>query len=234
VNDWVAKRFWTEVTVMPEDGGFAIKLDGRSVKTPAKAPLIVPSEKMAEAIAMEWRAVDEKIDPEVMPFTRSANAAIDKVSVQFDDVVEMLAAYGGSDLLCYRAAAPAELVQRQTDAWDPILKWAHRTFRAKLQTTTGVMPIAQSPEAVEALARPLRKATPFELTALHDLIALSGSLVLALRVAVGISSTNEAWNLSRLDETWQAEQWGVDEDAEQAAQVKRAAFDHAACFYKMA
>jgi len=121
---------------------------------------------MAEAIAMEWRAVDEKIDPEVMPFTRSANAAIDKVSVQFDDVVEMLAAYGGSDLLCYRAAAPAELVQRQTDAWDPILKWAHRTFRAKLQTTTGVMPIAQSPEAVEALARPLRKATPFELTAL--------------------------------------------------------------------
>ena len=234
MNAWVAKRFWTDVSVVSTADGFAIKLDGRPVKTPAKTPLVVPSIEMAESIAAEWRAVDEKIDPEVMPFTRSANAALDKVSTQFTEVAEMLAAYGGSDLLCYRATTPAALVERQEQAWDPILDWAFETFGARLTTTAGIMPIAQGADSIEALSKPLFDSTPFQLTALHDLVSLSGSLVLALKVTQGNLPPETAWSLSRIDETWQAEQWGVDEEAEQLAQVKRLAFDHAALFFRMA
>lgn len=234
MNAWVAKRFWTEVTVVPAGDGFSIQLDGRPVKTPAKATLVVPSAAMAEAIAKEWRAVDEKIDPEVMPFTRSANAAIDKVSIQFNDVADMLAAYGGSDLLCYRAVTPDALVARQAESWDPLLEWAFETFGARLQTTAGLMPIDQTDADVSALSKPLYDATPFQLTALHDLIALSGSLVLALKVTQGNLAPKAAWALSRIDEAWQAEQWGVDDEAEQAAQVKQRAFDHAAGFFLLA
>ncbi len=234
MNAWVAKRFWTDVTVATEADGFTIHLDGRPVKTPAKAPLVVPSAEMAEAIAKEWRAVVEKIDPEVMPFTRSANAAIDKVGHQFTEVADMLAAYGGSDLLCYRATTPEALIVRQSKAWDPILDWAFETFGARLHVTSGLMPVEQDEVARLALSKPLYSATPFQLTALHDLIALSGSLVLALKVTQGNLSPEMAWELSRIDETWQAEQWGIDDDAEQAAGVKRLAFEHAAIFHRMA
>ncbi len=234
MNAWVAKRFWTDVQVEPTSDGFTVQLDGRSVKTPAKALLVVPTAQMAEAIAEEWRAVVEKIDPEVMPFTRSANAAIDKVSIQFTEVADMLAAYGGSDLLCYRATTPAALIERQAAAWDPFLDWAFETYGARLASTGGLMPVAQDEVALLALSKPLYEATAFELTALHDLISLSGSLVLALKVAQGGFPARTAWDISRLDETWQAEQWGVDEEAEQAAVVKRLAFEHAATFYEMA
>jgi len=234
MNDWVAKRFWTDVNIAPEADGFAIQLDGRAVKTPAKVALVVPTVEMANAIAAEWRAVEEKIDPEVMPFTRSANAAIDKVSTQFSEVADLLAAYGGSDLLCYRAATPTALLQRQTDAWDPLLDWAFTTFGARLHTTTGVMPVEQNKADLLALSQPLYDASAFQLAGLHDLISLSGSLVLALGVTQGHVNPETAWNFSRIDEIWQAEQWGVDEEAEQLAQTKRLAFDHAADFFLMA
>jgi len=233
VSEWAAKRFWTEVDVVPVEGGFAVQLDGRSVKTPAKSALIVPTQTLGEAVAEEWRAVETGIDPEVMPFTRSANAAIDKVSVQFDEVANMLAAYGGSDLLCYRATHPDPLIDRQAAQWDPLLDWADATFGARLVPTAGLMPVDQPPQALSALASPLYDATSFELTALHDLIALSGSLVLGLAVAKGRLTADEAWSISRLDETWQAEQWGQDDEAEQAAAVKHHAFAHAAIFYNL-
>lgn len=228
---WAAKRFWTEASVVAQEGGFAVQLDGRDVKTPAKAALVVPTRAMAEAVAAEWMAVDEKIDPEVMPVTRSANAAIDKVSIQFNEVAEMLAAYGGSDLLCYRADAPEALVKRQADGWDPLLDWADQTYGARLRPVAGLMPVAQDTKALGALAAPLFNATPCELTALHDLISLSGSLVLGLAVAHGRLTADEAWALSRIDETWQAEQWGDDEEAAEAAEIKRLAFGHAEAFY---
>ena len=234
MGDWVAKRFWTDVTVEAEGDGFAVRLDGRPVKTPAKVALTVPSAQMAEEIAKEWRAVDEKIDPTVMPFTRSANAAIDKVATQFHDVAQMLAAYGGSDLLCYRADSPDGLVARQTEGWDPLLDWADATFGARLAVTAGIMPVEQVDAALTALAQPLFDATAFELAALHDLIAMSGSLVLALAVTRRRLSAAEAWALSRVDEIWQAEQWGDDEEAVQAAEIKRSAFAHAANFYFLA
>ena len=234
MSNWVAKRFWSDVSVVEQDGGFGVQLDARPVKTPAKAPLIVPSRAMGDAIAVEWRAVEEKIDPNVMPFTRSANAAIDKVAIQFDEVATMLGAYGGSDLLCYRAGTPAKLVERQSEAWDPLLDWAYETFGGRLVSTTGVMPVTQDEIAVNALTAPLFSASSFELAAFHDLIAMSGSLVLALAVTQRRLPASEAWEMSRLDETWQAEQWGVDDDDAQVAEIKRIAFMHAARFYQMA
>lgn len=234
MSEWAAKRFWTDATVEKDGTGFAIRLDGRSVKTPAKTALVVPSRALADAIAKEWQAVEGKIDPNTMPFTRSANAAIDKVSVQFTDVAKMLAAYGGSDLLCYRAESPTALVDRQAAAWDPVLDWAHDVFGARLTTTAGIMPIEQDAKAIETIQKPLFEATVFELTALHDLIALSGSLVLGLAVTQRYLAADAAWALSRVDETWQSEQWGEDEDAAQMAEIKRKAFLHAAKFHQMA
>lgn len=234
MSSWVAKRFWSDVNVIEQVGGFAVQLDTRPVKTPAKAPLVVPSRDMGEAIAEEWRAVVEKIDPNVMPFTRSANAAIDKVAIQFDEVAAMLAAYGGSDLLCYRAEAPENLVERQSQGWDPLLDWADETFGGRLVSTKGIMPIVQDESALNALTTPLFSASPFELAAFHDLIAMSGSLVLALAVTLRRLPAPDAWELSRIDENWQVEQWGVDDDATQVAEIKRIAFMHAARFYQMA
>lgn len=234
MNAWAAKRFWSDVNVIDEDGGFAIHLDARPVKTPAKAALIVPSRDMAQAIAAEWNRVDGKVDPRIMPFTRSANASIDKVATQFDDVANMLAGYGGSDLLCYRADNPAELVDRQAQGWDPMLEWTREIYGADLITTVGIMPVTQDSSATTKLAKPLFDATEFELAAFHDLIAMSGSLVLALGVTQRRLTAEQAWALSRIDETWQSEQWGIDDDALQTAEIKRQAFNHAADFYFMA
>lgn len=233
MSNWAAKRFWTDVAVVPEAQGYAVQLDGRPVKTPAKAALWLPSEALAQAVAAEWRMVEGQIDPTQMPFTQSANSAIDKVAVQFDAVAQMLAAYGGSDLLCYRADTPAALAARQAAAWDPLLDWAEQTYGGRLVLTAGVMPVAQSDDAVAALAAPLFQATAFELTGLHDLIALSGSLVIGLAVAKDRLTPAEGWALSRIDELWQAEQWGADDEAEAAAQIKSDAFSHAAAFYRM-
>lgn len=233
MSAWTAKRFWTDVNVVDEEAGFAIHLDARPVKTPAKAPLIVPTRPMAEAVAVEWTKVDSVVDPNVMPFTRSANAAIDKVAVQFDEVAEIIAAYGGSDLLCYRAENPADLVARQAEAWDPLLAWAVEKYGAELRPTAGVMPVEQPREAIAALSAQVYAATPFELTALHDLVAMSGSLVIGLAVAAERLDPDTAWALSRIDEQWQIDQWGEDEEASATARIKQTAFNHAATVYQM-
>ena len=122
------RRFYTSVTVSEHEGGFGVSLDGRAIKTPAKALLSVPTADLAGYIAAEWDAQGDRINPEAMPATRFANAAIDKVRVQFAEVADMLGAYGETDLLCYRAEAPVELTARQAAAWDPLLDWAARRF----------------------------------------------------------------------------------------------------------
>lgn len=132
MSEWKQKRFWKTVGVEPEGAGFAVALDGRRVKTPAKAPLVVPTQAMAGAIAAEWDAQVEVVDPLSMPNTRSANAAIDKVTIQFAEVADMLAEYGDSDLLCYRAETPEELVARQSENWDAALDWAAEALGARL------------------------------------------------------------------------------------------------------
>ena len=228
---WAPKRFWTAANVAPVVGGFTVTLDGRAVKTPAKAPLVLPSEGLARLVAAEWDAQTDVVAPETMPVTRTANSAIDKVAVNFTEVAEMLSEYGGTDLLCYRAAAPQALVDRQAAGWDPLLEWARLRYDAPLQVTVGVMFIAQPPASLAALRAAVFAQTPFQLAALHDLIAISGSLVLGLAVAEGRLSAEEAFSLSRIDEQWQIDQWGEDEEAAALEARKRQALAEAARFY---
>ena len=234
MSGWVAKKFWTEAKAVEVDGGFAVELDGRSVKTPAKAPLVVPTLEMAQEIAFEWDAQDETIKPETMPFTRSANAAIDKVTHQHAEVAQMISDYGDSDLLCYRAEFPQELVKRQAETWDPLLDWADKTFNARLEPRVGVMHAAQDPRAVANLSRVTHAFDAFELTALHDLVGMSGSLILGLAATQNFESPEALWERSRVDERWQAEQWGDDDEALEVEAKKKTEFLHAARFYNLA
>lgn len=232
--DWAAKRFWKETKVEDLDGGFTITLDGRGVKTPAKTTLVLPSRALAERIAEEWDAQVEVIDPTSMPATRGANAALDKVTIQFDEVANMLCDYGDSDLLCYRAAHPKELADRQAEQWNPVLDWAAESLGARLEPRIGVMHAPQDADALSALKNPVFKMSVFEMAAFHDLVTISGSLVLGLAVAQKYCSAETAWTLSQLDETYQSEVWGADEEADEMAAKKRESFLHAAWFFEAA
>ena len=231
MSGWTARKFWTTASAVPVEGGFTVHLDARPVRTPLKAPLILPTLGLAEAVAAEWQAQEGTVKPETMPFTRTANSAIDKVATQQAEVVDMLAAYGDSDLLCYRAEGPADLVERQATAWDPLLDWAANALEAPLIATAGVMHIDQAAESLETLHAQVALLTSFQLSAFHDLVAISGSLVLALAVTKGKLTAEEAWHLSRIDEDWQISLWGEDEEAAEVAALKREAFLQADRFY---
>lgn len=219
---WTRKVFWTAALAVPVAGGHAVELDGRAVKTPAKRPLLLPSAALAEAVAAEWAAQQGEVDPRSMPMTRLANTAIDRVAPQHAEVAALVADYGGTDLLCYRAERPQALAARQAGAWNPLLDWAALTFGARLQPATGVLPQAQDPAAVAALSAQVRGRGAFMLAALHDLVAISGSLVLGLAVQAGRLSAEAAFALSRIDEDWQAALWGEDAEALAAASAKAA------------
>ncbi len=233
MSGWAARRFWEAASAEPVDAGFAIALDGRLVRTPGKALLVVPSRALAAAIAAEWDAQDEKIAPETMPLTRMANSAIDKVTPQRDAVVEHLAAFGDTDLLCYRAESPAGLVARQAAVWDPYLDWAAQTLGARLQPHAGVVHRPQSPAALARLRDHVAELEIFELTAFHDLVELAGSLILAFATIHDLRSVTHVWEASRLDESWQIEQWGVDEEAQKAEKIRAESFTSAKKFYDL-
>ncbi len=233
MSDWAAKRFWKEAAVVSNDAGFSVELDSRPVRTPAKSPLSVPTEAMASAIAAEWQAQGEKINPETMPFTRSANAAIDKVSVQHAEVATLLAAYGDSDLLCYRASHPQELVERQNRAWDPLVDWSATRLKAPLQVYVGVMHASQPEASIARLTEQVHALDAFQLTAFHDLVSLSGSLIIGFAAIQDYAAPQDLWDISRIDENWQIDQWGEDEEATQQANIKREAFLHADRFFRV-
>ena len=233
MSDWKPKRFWKAATATACEGGFTVLLDARPVRTPAKGTLTVPTMAMAEAIAAEWDAQSKVVDPGSMPVTRGANAAIDKVRTQRHEVVALLAEYGDSDLLCYRATGPVELTKRQADGWDPMLNWAAETLDVRLSVGEGVMHVEQTPEALDTLQIEVAAFDNFALAAVHDLISISGSLVLALAVTKGGITADDAWLLTRIDEHWQIEQWGEDEETTAAELTKRTAFLAAARFYQL-
>lgn len=231
MSDWAPKRFWKKVEVVEHANGFSVALDGRSVRTPAKKPLIVPTRAMAAMIAAEWDAQIEKVDPETMPVMRGANAAIDKVATQHSEVAEMLAAYGDSDLLCYRADSPEELVARQAVGWDPLLDWAEAEFGQRLSVFAGVMHESQPLAALEPMTKAVHRLSAFEMAAFHDLVSLSGSLVIGFAAARNVTDAERLWDLSRIDEDWQAEQWGIDDEAAENAGIKRKSFLNAKRFF---
>jgi len=213
--------------------GYTVHLDHRPVRTPAKSALIVPTRALAEAIAAEWQAQEGQIDPNKMPFTRSANAAIDKVVPQQAEVVRLLAAYADADLICYRAESPAELVARQAKAWDPLLDWAESDLAARLTPVVGVVHVPQSADALNRLHGHVSALDVWALTAFHDLVTLSGSFVIGFATLCGLYVPDVLWNLSRIDETWQKEQWGSDEEAQLLASRKESDFLQAKSFHDL-
>lgn len=208
------KRFYTEVSVRQDNGAWSVLLDGRPIKTPGKRPLALPAHDLAEAVAAEWRAQEKVIDPGTMPLTRIANTAIEAVSSKMDEVAADVVAFAGSDLLCYRAAGPEALVARQSAAWDPIVQWAASDLGARLILAEGVMPIEQAPAALEHLAEVVRPLGAFALSGLHVATTLTGSALLALAVLKGRLTPDAAWAAAHVDEDYQIEQWGRDEEAE--------------------
>lgn len=225
MSEWAPRRFWKEAGVTPAPGGgFAVQLDGRPVRTPGRAPLVVPGEALARQIAAEWQAQEGRIDPHSMPLTRMANTAIDRLGGARGAVVAMLAGFGASDLLCHRAPGPEDLARRQAEAWDPLLRWAAEALGVALVATAGVIAPPQPEPGLARLAQALGALSVFELAAMHDLVTISGSVILALAVERGRLGAAEAHGLSCLDEDWQAGIWGRDDEAAQAAAARRAAF----------
>ncbi len=220
MTEWVRKRFWKQVRTEPVGKACRVLLDGCGIRTPAGRPLVLPTPALAGAVAEEWEAQEAVIDPGTMPVTRMANSALDKVAPQHAAVVRMLGEYAETDLLSYRADTPVELVARQAELWDPLLDWASDRFGARLRVTQGVMPVAQSDTAVSALTAPLLEMSAFRLAAFHDMVVLTGSIVLAHAIAAGRVDAAGAWALSRVDEEWQVAEWGRDSEAEAAAEGK--------------
>ena len=223
MSEWTTRRFWTEASVEPVGSGHAVRLDGRAVRTPLKTELVVPSAALAHGVAEEWRAQEKMVDPRTMPLTRAVNATLDKVVPQRAEVAANLVEYGVTDLLCYRAPVDGTLFERQDREWQPMLDWAEERFGARLAVTRGVIPVPQPPEAVLPLRARVESMSEWELTALSEFVSLSGSLVLGL-AAMEDHPPEAIWTLSRIDEDWQAEQWGVDEEEAERIALKRAAF----------
>jgi chaperone required for assembly of F1-ATPase len=224
------KRFYKQARVA-SDGG--ILLDDRPVRTPGRAPLLMPTEALAEAVAAEWKAQGEKIDPRSMPLTGLANAAIDRVLPDKDGFARGLAVYGESDLLCYRAETPPRLVQRQAERWDPILAWARRRYDVDFEVTAGIVHRPQPPATLERLSQAVLSRSAFELAGLSPLVTVGGSLLIALALAEEGIDLDTAWSAATLDEAWQAEQWGEDAEAAAALAARRRDFDAGDYFLRL-
>ncbi|WP_375397449.1 ATP12 family chaperone protein [uncultured Sphingomonas sp.] len=216
------KRFWQKVTVDADRG---VRLDDRPVRTPGRVPLLLPTDALAQAVAKEWRAVGDTIDPRAMLLTGLANAAIDRIAPDPLAFARGLGAYGQSDLLCYRADAPDPLVARQAAAWDPLLDWASRRYDVHFTLAIGVMHVAQPARTIDRLTAAVAARTPFELAAMSPLVTITGSLVAALALVEGAADAETMWRAAQVDEAWQAEQWGDDPLAIAARDARRGEFD---------
>jgi chaperone required for assembly of F1-ATPase len=218
------KRFYEKAEFRRQPNGFEILLDGRPIRTPGKLPLAVPGQALAQAIAGEWQDQGEQIDPRSMPLTGLANAAIERIAPDPESFARGLAAYGESDLLCYRAEAPDLLVARQAELWDPLLDWARGRFDVDFEIICGIVHRAQSAVAVERLAQAVSALDAFELAGLSPLVTISGSLIIALALAEGAIDLEAAWSAASLDEIWQIEKWGADAEAVRMLEGRRQEF----------
>jgi chaperone required for assembly of F1-ATPase len=213
------KRFYTSASVGAEADGFALLLDGRPARTPNRRPVLLPTAAAAQALADEWGAVASVIDPRTMPLTRLVNSVVDGVNDTQTAVLEEIRRYAGSDLLLYRAPEPAELAATQGRTWDPILAWARDDLGVALMVGQGITFVTQPPAALEAFGHALSRdvgegsAAPFRLGALHVMTTLTGSAVLALAVATGRLTPQDAWSAAHVDEDHQIALWGMDQEA---------------------
>lgn len=214
------KRFYQNVSVAAEDDTHLILLDGRPVRTPGRKLVAVAARPIAEAVAAEWRAQRDIIDRGNMPLTRIVNSAIDSVAPRIEEVRNEVAAYAGTDLLCYRATGPVGLVERQEVLWSPVIAWADEFLEARLARGEGVVPVTQPVEALDKIAAAVRSFEPLPLAALHLVTKLTGSAILALSVAYHRLSASSAWQAANVDEDWQIKQWGEDGDARSRREMR--------------
>lgn len=227
------KRFWKHVAVEPQDEGWTVKLDGKPLRTPARAALIVPSQRLAEAIAEEWRAVEGEVEPRAMPLTGLANAAIDRVAPDRRAFAGGLARYAEADLACYRSDWPPDLVSRQAGKWDELLAWARRRYDVDFSTTSGILHVPQPQATIERLDHAVAALDPFRLAGLSPLVTVGGSLIAGLAVLEKAIAPEAAWDAVSVDEVWQLEQWGKDAEAEDALENRRRDFMSAARFLEL-
>ena len=214
------KRVYKDVAVGSVEGSPAVLLDDRPLRTPAQAILVLPKKALAAGVAEEWRNQGEEVQPFSMPLTRIAISAIDQVMPARNEIIRQLVGYGDSDLLCYRSDQ-SELAARQAAQWQPLLEWANDSLAASLAVVSGIMPVAQESSSLGALQRAIEPHGDMELAALHLVTTTTGSLILALAFSHGEIDAGSAWELSRLDETWQAERWGEDAEAAERADQHR-------------
>jgi chaperone required for assembly of F1-ATPase len=229
------KRFYKDVTSAPaaDEHAYEVLLDARSLRTPMRKPLQVPGPSLAGAIADEWRAQGDEIDVESMPLTRIAATAVDRVADDRDGYVDQIAAYGGTDLVCYRVQAPSELVDRQVRVWQPLLDWARDTFGSELVVTDGLLPVDQPPESLTQLHAAVANHDDYELAALGVATSASGSIIVALALSKGHLDANTAFDVGQLDESYQVEMWGEEVEAQARRQILRAEIDCAANFLEL-
>jgi chaperone required for assembly of F1-ATPase len=227
------KRFYDHVAIKDEGVGAGVLLDGKPVRTPGKAAFVLPNKAVAEAIGDEWRGQGARIDPATMPLTRLANSVIDGVKGHEEAVIGDILNYAGSDLICYRAEGPKGLVTLQTKHWDPIVAWAKRDLGVPMRLAEGVMHVAQAPSSLDAIGKRLARFDSWSLAGLHVMTGLSGSALLALVVALGRLSPEQAWAAAHVDEDWQISQWGEDEEAKERRESRWRDFAAAARMLKM-
>ncbi|MBV8654332.1 MAG: ATPase [Alphaproteobacteria bacterium] len=208
------KRIYKNAASVTLDEGWGVVLDGKPLRTPAKRPLVAPNLALAEAIAGEWQAQGETVDPNTMPMMRLSSIALDLVAPRRAEIIAELVNYAGTDLVCYRADHPAELIERQRNTWQPLADWATLRFDAPLAVTSGILPVPQAPTTLAAFAAALEPYDAMRLTALHAVTTACGSLVIGLALLEGRLDAEAAFTASQLDESYQIEKWG--EDSEQA------------------
>lgn len=227
------RRFYEQADIRADDGGYTVVLDGRPVRTPGKAVLRVPSASLARAIAAEWADQGETIEPQTMPLTRLAATAIDRIAAERPSVVEAVVAYAETDLLCYRADGPTELVERQESHWQPLLDWLEESHGARLEPVAGLMPRAQGAASVERIRAAVEALNDFALSALQSATGSAGSVVVALALFRRRIGAPDAVAISQLDEIYQAELWGDDAEARRVREARAADIEAAARFLEL-
>lgn len=228
------RRFYKTVAVgEAEGGGYVVLLDGKRLKTPAGTPLVLESRRLAEALAVEWEAQSGEIRPLEMPLMRFLSTAIDRVTDQREAVIDEIAAFAATDLLCYRVGHPAELAHRQQVHWQPLVDWAILQYDAPLSVTSGILPLRQSEAALAALRAAVSRLDPFTLTGLQAVVTVTGSLIVGLALLDGRISVEEAWVAGQLEESWQVERWGEDEEAARRRARLKADLEDAARFLEL-
>ncbi len=230
----VRKRFYKTAEVATAPGGFSVTLDGRPVRTPVGAPLVLPTEALAAAVAEEWLAQRETIQPHTMPLTQLAATALDRVAPRREAIIGQALSYASTDLLCYRAEAPPDLIDRQEAGWQPLLDWLSEACGATLEATQGIVPLRQPAAALDTLRDVLAELCDLELTVLVTAMQTSGSLVIALALVRGRVDADTAFELSQLDESYQIERWGADEEAAERRRRLRDDMRSAAAFLALA